>query len=67
MARGHQKELAQQKNAAKNAAQKKGVNQKKAAGAALVHQCDVCKVTLYIRKGPTPSTPSGYKKWQKGV
>ena len=46
MARGHQKELAQQRNAAKNAAQKKGANHKASASAALVHQCDVCKVTI---------------------
>ena len=46
MARGQQKIQAQQKNAAKQAALKKGKgsDQKKAAQAALTHQCPVCKV-----------------------
>ncbi|KAL5251099.1 hypothetical protein ACHWQZ_G016722 [Mnemiopsis leidyi] len=43
MARGHQKELAQQRNAKKNSGKKDGSSQKKAASAALVHQCTVCK------------------------
>ena len=44
MARGHQKELAQQRNAKKNSGKKDSSSQKKAAGAALIHQCTVCKV-----------------------
>ena len=44
MARGHQKELAQQRNAKKNSGKKDASSQKKAASAALVHQCTVCKV-----------------------
>lgn len=46
MARGQQKIQAQQKNADKNAKQKKGnyQEQKKAAKAALVYTCTVCKV-----------------------
>ena len=48
MARGHQKELAQQKNAKKAAAAKGGVNQKKSAGAALIHKCIVCMVCELI-------------------
>jgi hypothetical protein len=47
MARGHQKELAQQRNAKKNSGKKDASNQKKAAGAALIHQCTVCKVNVH--------------------
>ena len=45
MARGHQKELAQQRNAKNAAAKKKGSDQKKAAGAALIFTCTVCRVS----------------------
>lgn len=46
MARGHQKIQSQQKNAEKQAKMKKaqGSDQKKAAAAALVYTCAVCKV-----------------------
>ncbi|XP_064652739.1 zinc finger protein 706-like [Lineus longissimus] len=45
MARGHQKVQSQQKNLEKQQKLKKaqGHDQKKAAAAALVHQCTVCK------------------------
>ena len=49
MARGHQKELAQQKNAKKQAALKKGgQNQKEAAKNAFKIQCVICKVICFI-------------------
>jgi len=46
MARGHQKIQSQQKNAEKQAKMKKsqGSDQKKAAQAALVYVCALCKV-----------------------
>ena len=44
MARGQQKVQSQQKNAEKKAKMKKASSQLKAAGAALVHSCTVCKV-----------------------
>lgn len=53
MARGQQKIQSQQKNAEKQAKQKKGEasNQKKAAAAALVYTCSVCKAQM-----PDPKT-----------
>ena len=47
MARGQQKIQSQQKNAEKRAKSKKGSSQLKAAGAALVHSCPVCKVYIF--------------------
>jgi len=49
MARGQQKIQSQQKNAEKQAKQKKGQgsDQKKAAQAALVYSCAVCKVCIF--------------------
>lgn len=48
MARGQQKIQSQQKNAEKQAKQKKGqgADQKKAAQAALVYSCTVCKTQM---------------------
>ena len=52
MTRGQQKIQAQQKNAAKQAKAKKGLSdQKKAAQAALVFSCPVCKSQM-----PDPKT-----------
>ena len=58
MARGHQKIQSQQKNAEKQAKMKKaqGADQKKAAAAALVYSCAVCKacyvhVSFLVRAG----------------
>lgn len=53
MARGQQKIQSQQKNAEKQAKQKKGQgsDQKKAAQAALVYSCSVCKTQM-----PDPKT-----------
>lgn len=53
MARGHQKIQSQQKNAEKQAKQKKsqGSDQKKAAAAALTYVCAVCKTQM-----PDPKT-----------
>jgi len=50
MARGQQKIQSQQKNAEKQAKQKKaqGADQKKAAQAALVYSCTVCKACIFI-------------------
>ena len=50
MARGHQKIQSQQKNAEKQAKLKKsqGSDQKKAAQAALVYVCAVCKARVFI-------------------
>jgi len=50
MARGHQKIQSQQKNAEKQAKMKKaqGSDQKKAAQAALVFSCTVCKACILI-------------------
>ncbi len=44
MARGQQKVQSQQKNAERKAKMKKGTSQKKAANAALIYSCTVCKV-----------------------
>ncbi|KAM4706146.1 zinc finger protein 706 isoform 1-T2 [Rhinophrynus dorsalis] len=53
MARGHQKFQSQQKNAKKQAEQKKkqGHDQKAAAKAALVYTCSVCRTQM-----PDPKT-----------
>lgn len=52
MTRGQQKIQAQQKNAAKQSKMKKGAHdQKKAAQAALVYSCPVCKSQM-----PDPKT-----------
>ena len=50
MARGQQKIQSQQKNAEKQAKMKKaqGADQKKAAKAALVFTCSVCKVSIHL-------------------
>lgn len=50
MARGHQKIQSQQRNAKKQAEQKKakGHDQKTAAKAALVFTCSVCKVSMRL-------------------
>jgi len=50
MARGHQKIQSQQKNAEKQAKMKKGQSsdQKKAAQAALVYSCAVCKACIFV-------------------
>ena len=50
MARGQQKIQSQQKNAEKQAKQKKGQgsDQKKAAQAALVYSCAVCKAGIFM-------------------
>jgi len=50
MARGHQKIQSQQKNAEKQAKMKKsqGSDQKKAAQAALVYVCAVCKARVFF-------------------
>ena len=55
MARGQQKIQSQQKNAEKQAKLKKGQasDQKKAAAAALVYTCTVCKVN-----SPNPINPT---------
>ncbi|CAF3709263.1 unnamed protein product [Rotaria sp. Silwood1] len=45
MARGHQKELARQRND-KNAAANKSKSQKGTAAAGLTYQCSICKVNL---------------------
>merc|ERR1711988_1083963 len=51
MARGHQKIQSQQKNAEKKAKQKKQVDNKKSAQAALKQTCQVCKTQM-----PDPKT-----------
>lgn len=51
MARGHQKIQAQQENAKKKAAKKKGVDNKASAQAALVHTCVQCRAQM-----PDPKT-----------
>lgn len=51
MARGQQKIQSQQKNAEKLAKLKKGTSTKKAANAALVFSCSVCKSQM-----PDPKT-----------
>jgi len=53
MARGHQKIQSQQKNAEKQAKMKKsqGSDQKKAAQAALVYVCAVCKARVLALTG----------------
>jgi len=53
MARGHQKLQSQQKNAEKQAKMKKsqGSDQKKAAQAALVYVCTVCKACVFVFTG----------------
>lgn len=53
MARGHQKIQSQQKNAEKQAKMKKsqGSDQKKAAQAALVYVCAVCKACIFVHTG----------------
>jgi len=50
MARGQQKIQSQQKNAEKQAKQKKSqaADQKKAAQAALVYSCALCKARIFI-------------------
>lgn len=58
MARGHQKIQSQQRNAKKQAEQKKakGHDQKTAAKAALVFTCSVCKVSIWLRPKPDLAT-----------
>jgi len=51
MARGQQKVQSQQKNAERKAKMKKGTSQKKAANAALIYSCTVCKSQM-----PDPKT-----------
>ena len=51
MARGHQKIQSQQKNAEKKAKQKKQVDNKKSAAAALKQTCAVCRTQM-----PDPKT-----------
>jgi len=50
MTRGHQKEQAQQKNAAKQAAMKKSGTQKGAAEKALTFSCPICKASMNSHK-----------------
>ncbi|CAF1162647.1 unnamed protein product [Rotaria sp. Silwood1] len=50
MARGHQKELARQRND-KNAAANKSKSQKGTAAAGLTYQCSICKTQM-----PDPKT-----------
>eukprot|EP00794_Sanderia_malayensis_P011844 gene11844-13074_t len=51
MARGQQKVQSQQKNAERKAKAKKGTSQLKAANAALIYSCTVCKSQM-----PDPKT-----------
>lgn len=53
MARGHQKEVAQQKNAAKKAAAEKKGTQKGAAEKKLTFTCPICKVRACDRSSCT--------------